>query len=237
MKKLIFAWVFIGMGFISFGQSQEKVPGDSIPWEIRKQSFIYNSANMFNDVTMAKMALYNLLAENPGNVALYDTLSLIYYQSRQFASAALVAQQASKINPNDMFAVEVAASSFDQLGVKDKALSNYEKLYLNESDINLLYKMSFLQYELSRYQEANNSLNIILGDPSAKENMVAFPTTEGTPQEASLEIAALRVKAMIEQAKGNKEEAKKQFLSILEKQPGLQIVQQQLRDLTKKEGE
>ena len=84
MKKLLFTLIVCAMGFSSFGQSQEKVPGDSIPWELRKQSFIYNSARLFNDPLVARMALYNLISENPGNVALYDSLALLYFQYNQF---------------------------------------------------------------------------------------------------------------------------------------------------------
>ena len=105
MKKIFFVLMIISAGFLN-AQSSEIAPGDSIPWELRKQSFIYNSAKIFNDPVVARTALYSLLAENPGNVALYDSLALIYFQYNQNASAALVAQQALQINPDDQFALE-----------------------------------------------------------------------------------------------------------------------------------
>ncbi len=238
MKKLLFTLIVSGVAYGSFAQSQEVIPGDSIPWELRKQSFIYNTALSFNDPLVARIAIYNLLAENPGNAALYDTLALSYLQYNQNISAALAAQQALRINPNDMFAVEVAAEGFDQVGAKDKALNNYEKLYLNNQDINTLYKISFLQFELQRYTEANTSLDIVIGDPTSKEITIVFPTTDRQGQQVPLDVAAHRVKAMIEQSKGNTEEAKVKYLAVLEMFPGFQVVQQQLRELTKKkEGE
>lgn len=235
MKKLVFTLIICGLGYSSFAQEREKAPGDSIPWELRKQAFIYNTAKIFNDATVQRVALYNLMAENPGNVALYDSLALIYLQYNQNASAALVAQQALEINPNDMFAVEIAAMGLDKLGAKDRSLTYYEKLYLNNGDINTLYKISFMQYELNRFAEANTSLDIIIGNPESKEVEIGFPTANGQGQSVTLEVAAHRVKAMIEEAKGNTEEAKAKYLEVLEKKPGFEIVQQQLRNLTKPE--
>lgn len=237
MKKILITLIVCGLGYSSFAQSQETAQGDTIPWELRKQAFIYNSAELFNDPLVARMAIYNLLSENPSNVPLYDTLALSYLQYQQYSSAALVAQQALRINPDDMFAVEIAATSFDNIGVKDKALSFYEKIHLANGDINVLYKISFLQYELERFAESNTSLDIIIGDPQSKEIMITFPTAEGTGQQVTLEVSAHRVKAMIEVAKGNTEEAKVKYLEVLEMHPGFQVVQQQLRELTKGGGE
>jgi len=237
MKHLLIGIAFV-FTFSVHGQSTEVAPGDSIPWELRKQSFIYSTAKLFNDPVVARTALYSLLAENPGNVALYDSLAILYLQYNQNASAALVAQQALKINPKDRFAMQVAATGLERLGAKDRALTHYEKLYLVNGDINTLYKIAFLQYELKRFAEANTSLDIIIGDPQAERYNIVFPTADGQGQEVSLKIAAHRVKAMILEAKGEVEEAKKKYLEVLEMKPGFEIVQQQLRELTKasKEG-
>ncbi len=220
---------------LGFSQSQEIAEGDSIPWEIRKQSFIYTTAKSFNDLDMVKSALYNLIAENPYNASLYDSLAMIYYQKAQYVSAAIVAEQATKLNPQNMFTAEIAAVSFEAVGVKEKALGYYEKLYLNNSSINTLYKMAFLQMEVGRYAESNTSLDIIIGTPEAKENMIVFPTVNQKGQNVSLEVASYRIKAMIEEEKGNTEEAKAKYLEVLKMEPNFQVVQQQLRELTKKE--
>ncbi|MEQ9567436.1 MAG: hypothetical protein RLN85_16755, partial [Pseudomonadales bacterium] len=134
--------------------------------------------------------LYSLLAENPGNTALYDSLAILYYEYNQNISAALVAQQSLRINPQNQFAMEVAAAAFDNAGVKGRALDNYEKLYLANGDINTLYKISFLQFELARYAEANTSLDIIIGDPQSDEATITFPTADGAGQDVKLKIAA-----------------------------------------------
>ena len=233
MKSVVFGLLIFSAGLVN-AQSTETAKGDSIPWEFRKQAFIYNTAKSFNDYQVAKMALYNLISENPANPSLYDSLSLIYLQFNQFASAALVAKQSLQIDNNNFFAVEIAASAFDNLGAKDKALPYYERLYLENNDLNTLYKVAFLQLELDRYGEANTSVDIILQNESSANETVVFPTEDRKGQEVPLNVCAHRIKAMIEEAKGNDEEAEKLYLKTLEMYPGFQIVQRQLQELNKK---
>jgi len=235
MRKIFFALCLFFVGQVVLAQSAEMAEGDSIPWEIRKQSFIYNSANLFNDPQVAKMALYSLIAENPGNPALYDSLALIYLRFNQMASAALVSQQSLQINKDNLFATEVAASAFDNLGVKDRAIPYYETLYLANNDLNILYKIAFLQLELERYGEAVTGVDIIMNDESSKSQMIVFPTEDNQGQDVPLNVAAHRIKAMIEEAKGNVDEAKKLYLATLEMYPGFQVVQGQLQLLNKPE--
>jgi tetratricopeptide (TPR) repeat protein len=233
MRRIILVSVGIVFSLVAMSQSREMAKGDSIPWELRKQSFIYNTAKLFNDPVVARTALYNLLAENPGNQALYDSLSMLYIQYNQNASAALVAQQSLQINPKNTFALEIAATGFDNLGIKDRAINYYEKLYLASNDINTLYKISFLQFEIKSYGEANATLDIIIGNPESESVAIGFPTTDGAGQDVPLRVAAYRVKAMIEEEKGNKEVAMSKYLEVLNMYPGFQIVQQQIQEMKK----
>lgn len=236
MKKLfLVVTVLLAFSQSTFSQSTEMAEGDSIPWELRKQSFIYNSSRMFNDTQVSKMALYNLISENPSNFALYDSLSLIYLQFNQFASAALVAQRSLQLNPQNLFATEVAATSFDNLGVRDKAIPYYETLYLSNNDLNILYKISFLQLELERFGESITSVDIILNHADAEKSNIVFPTQDNAGQEVTLKVAAHRVKAMVAESQGKEDEAKQLYLKTLEMHPGFEVVQSQLQALNKKD--
>lgn len=218
-------------------ENEQTQVSDSIPQEYRKQSFIYNVASKFNDPLVARVALYNLLAEDPGNSVVYDSLAYSYFSYGQFASAALVSQQALAFAPEDGFALDIAANSFDRLGVKDKALTFYEKIYLKDNDLNILYKIAFVQLELERYAEAEQSVNQIIDNTESKDLMINFPKLDDNTQTQSvpLTVAAYRIKAMIEESKGNIEGAKAQYVEVLNMYPGFQVVQQQIRDLGKQE--
>ncbi len=233
MKEIVVLLAFLNFGSGIMAQSQEVAPGDSLPWEFRKQAFIYSSARTFNDPVVARMALYNLISENPKNVALYDSLAYLYAQYNQASSAVLVSEYVLKLRPDDLYATEIAADSYDKLGIKDRAISYYESLYLTNNDINVLYKISFLQMEFGLYEAAATSSDIIIQNESSMQNFIFFPSDDRQGQKISLHVASLRVQAMIEEFKGNDEAAKQKYLEILQLQPGFQIVQKQLYELNK----
>jgi tetratricopeptide (TPR) repeat protein len=221
------------IAFSSIAQEKKSQPADSIPIELAKKIFIYNASRQYNDPVVTRMAIYNLIAENPNNIQLWDSLALIYFEQQQYASAALVAQEVVGVMPSDMFATEIAAIAFERLGVKNKALGYYEKLYLDESnDLNTLYKMAFLQNDLKLYEEAVNSTELLIANPKSKEIKLVFPTADGKGQEVTMESASLRLKAMIEVDRGNKEKAKEYYNQVLKVYPNFEVVKKQLEELS-----
>ncbi|MEQ8470982.1 MAG: hypothetical protein RIC35_07350 [Marinoscillum sp.] len=230
--KYLFSFIILLAGL---GASSQTAPAkqDSIPWELRKQAYIYSMATKYNDPSVARMALYNILAESPGNPAIYDSLAILYFDYNQLASAALVAQDAIKINPNDLFATEIAAVAFENLGVNAKAVNNYEKLYLANNDLGVLYKVSFLQMGLKRYGEAINNADIIIASPKSEETKLIFPINEQKNQEVSLKVATVRLKGMIEEERGNTALAKEIYQKALDMQPDFEVLKQQIAELSK----
>jgi len=233
MRNLLFAGLVI-CSLFSFAQDKQQTDRDSIPIELAKKIFIYNASKQFNDAVVTRVALYNLLAENPNNFALRDSLALMYLQQQQYASAALVAQEVASVVPENMFATEIAATAFERLGVKNKALNFYEKLSLNDSEnLSFLYKMAFLQNDLKLYEEALASAQMIQDKETASEMMLIFPTDDGKGQEVSIKLAAIRLKGMIEESRDNKAKAIEYYNSVLSQSPNFEIVKKQLEDLSK----
>ena len=234
MKKLLLIVFIIGSsGVMAQEQVKSAVPADSIPFEVRKQAYIYNLATKYNDPAVARMALYNLVASSQNSLHLMDTLALMYLEYEQYASAALVSQDVYQINPNDLFAAEIAAVSFEQLGVYNKAVDYYEKLYLESNDLGTLYKMAFLQLNLKRYGESIANADIIIGSEESDNLKLIFPTQENNNQQVSLKAASLRLKGMVEASRGNKELAKEHYQKALELEPEFQVLKQQISELDK----
>jgi tetratricopeptide (TPR) repeat protein len=212
----------------------QKTRADSIPIEFAKKAYIYNLAKYYNDISVAKMALYSLLSEDPANIQLRDSLALLYFEVQQFASAALVAQDVVMMDPKNMFATEIAAASLDRLGAKDKALAYYETLYLsNVEDIGTLYRIGFIQLDLKRFTEAMVSADQLFNHPRSKEEKLLFPTTDQKGQEITMQVGALRMKGLIEEAKGNKPKAREYYNEVLKMVPNFELVKKQLADLNK----
>jgi tetratricopeptide (TPR) repeat protein len=230
MMKYTFSLLFVSLTLGAFAQQN---PADTVPPEgFQRQAFIYSMAKKYNDPDMAKSAIYNILSYNPRNVTLLDSLALLYFEYQQYASAALVSQDIVKINPKDMLANEIAALSFDNLGVKSKALPFYETLWLKDNNINILYRMAFIQYELNRLNEAITSADILLENEQTGKEAMVFPTGEGQKQQqVSMMAAVYRLKGMIREAQGEPESAKENYQKALEIAPDFELVKTALAEM------
>lgn len=205
-----------------------------VPMELRKQAYIYTLAKKYNDPAVARMALFNLMAMNPSSSAILDSLALLYFDYQQYASAAIVSQDALSLNPNDLFATEVAAVAFDNLGVKTRAITHYEKLYLANNDLETLYKIAFLQYELKRFSEALNNADAIIDSPTSGEVNLLFPLNNQENQQVSMKASTIRLKGMIEADRGNTTQAKEYFQQALELAPDFALLKEQIQALENK---
>ena len=233
MKKVLLVGLSV-LGLSVFAQEQTPVPADSIPRELGQKIFMYTASKSYNDPVVTRVALYSLISEDPSNISLRDSLAMNYYQQQMFASAALVSQEVANAVPEDMFATEIAALSFDRLGVKSKALKYFDKLYLNNTDdIDKLYKIAFLQLDLKLYEEALTSADQLIAHPESKNLKLIFPTDDSKGQEVSMDIASLRIKALVEEGRENKDAALKFVNEILAKSPDFEIAKAQKEALTK----
>ena len=230
MRTLIIA-ILLSIGTHVVSAQNKSVPADSIPFEFRQQSYIYSMAKKYNDPAVARMALYTLLSYNPVSVPLIDSLAYLFFEYQQYASAAISAQDAIALDPNDKFALEIAAISFENLGVKNRAVGYYEKLYLATSDYSLLYQIAFLQYELKRYGEALNNINSIIENPASDKQMLIFPTEDKRGQEVSLKAGTYRLKALVELEQKNPVAAKESLGKALALYPQFEVAKKELAEI------
>jgi tetratricopeptide (TPR) repeat protein len=127
--------------------------------------------------------------------------------------------------------LELRAVSYEQLGLKDRALSDYESLYLKQNNIYTLYKMAVLQGDLGRFNESLTNLDIVANDPKAAENNLAFQDENQQQQAIPMSAAAYNIKGLIHQSQGNTEEAKTNFEKALEIAPEFHTAKQNLQEL------
>lgn len=182
----------------------------------------YAVAARWNDYEVAKQALYDLILINPSNDSLIYTLAYYYYEKEQFASAMLVSQELLTRNPKSIDYLQLSAASCEAVGVLDKALQNYESLYLLTDDITLLYKICFLQLDLKRFTECSTNVDILLSKPEVDTVKVAFNDAENRPKEYLMRVAVLNLKGLISIELGDKGSAKKYFEEALSTAPDFQ---------------
>lgn len=193
----------------------------------------YQAAVRYNDYDIARHALYNILVENPQNDSILYSLSLLYYQSQNYASAALTAMDVIALNPNNISAKEIAAISFESIGAKDKALEQYESLYLATDNFQTLYKMAFLQYDLQKYAESVTNADILLTKKEAEELTAAFNDEAGNQKEYPIKVALMNLKGLIAQEQGDNASAESYYKQVLSIAPDFKMAKDALADLKK----
>jgi len=193
----------------------------------------YQLALRYNDYQTAKDALYDLFVENPNNDSILFSLSNIYFQMQQYASAALTANDIIARNPDHLGALEISATSLENLGARDKALDAYESLYLKSDDVQVLYKIAFLQFELQRYAESLTNADILLGKKELDGLTVVFNTEDQKQKEYPIKVALHNLKGSIYKAQNNNEKAKEFFQKALEIAPDFKLAKDNLASLDK----
>jgi tetratricopeptide (TPR) repeat protein len=200
------------------GNLAAQTAADSIPRLDAKTKAALNAADQaayqvamrYSDLGMAKNKLYDLMIRNPENTRYMEALANIYFDNSQFASAALVSLDLLQGNDKNVGALEIAAYSLEQLGALDRALPHFESLYLLTGDNFSLYKSAFLQFNLKRYEEALNSVNMLVKNAKADEK-IGFPISQTETQEVVMKAAALNLKGLIYLDQNSKADAKTAF--------------------------
>lgn len=211
-------------------QAQEQKPASDNSATIH-YSQIYQRALRYNDISTAKNALYNLVSLYPQNDSLLYSLSVIYFQTQKYASAALVARDVLTLNPNHDGALEVSAVSFEQIGANEQSINAYEQLYLKTDDYQSLYKMAFLQYEMGRLNEALTNADILLNRKETADLTVTFTGANNEPQEYPIKAALYNLKGLIAKSKEEKEKAREYFNQALEIAPEFVLAKENLESL------
>lgn len=225
--KFISCFVLAFAFFINSATAQEASAGNSDAY--KNQLNVYQNALKFNDVSVAKNALYNMIAINPSNRSLLDSLAYLYFEYQQYASSLLVAREILSKNANHLPALEIQAVSFENLGLKDQALSAYESLYLKRNSPYTLYKIGMLQFDLKRHNESKTSLDILLSDSTINELNVVLndPGTE-EQKEIPMKAALYNFQGLNNLELGNKEVARENFEAAIKLAPDYKMPQDNL---------
>ena len=179
----------------------------------------YSVATRWNDLDVAKDALYDLIIEYPGSDSLIYALAYFYYENQKYASSVLVCRDLLARNPKSPPVLELSGSSYEGLNIYDKAIENYETLFLITNNSLTLYKMAFLQYELKRYPESITNADILMSKPDVDTLKVVFNDAQKKPKEYPMKVSLLNLKGMAYKDQADKENAKKFFEEALKVSP------------------
>lgn len=232
MRKITLFGLGVGLMLIFLtGNSNAQTEDVKNSGLYRHYQMKYIFAMKYNDDQVAKDALYDLIAMDPGDDSIKIRLCYHYFEKSQFASSLFISEDLLAINPDNVDAMRLNAISYQRMGVKDKAISSLESLYLKTNEIGILYEAALLQFELERFTECKTNLDIVIKHPQAKVLTLNFTTDDNVEQQVSLEAAALNAKGMAEKMDENADEARNNFNKALELEPDFKLAKQNLEEL------
>ena len=194
---------------------------------------VYRMATQYNDFQTAATALYSLISIEPQNDSLRFNLAYLYFDGQKYPSAVLASMDLLQLNPNHIGGLEINGFSYEALGIRDKALTSFERLYNLTDSPETLYKMAFLQYDLKRNIESMTNADILLSQPEIDEILMSFKLSETEDKEFSLRIAVMNLKGLIYEAQGDVENAKKAYSDVLALAPDFTFAKTNLDKLNK----
>lgn len=227
MKKIFLITLLLAT-FQGIGMAQSKTENNG--GEAYGKAYqTYFRAMRYNDMQVAKNAIYDMLASNPQAVNWLDSLAAIYFEYEQYPSSLLVSKDLLRMNSENLNAVRIAAISYEKLGLYSQAVSQYENLFLQTDDVNTLYRIATLQLQLDRNNEALTNCDLLLSkEATVKQNKMVFPLTDKKNQQVSMLAAVYNLKGMVLSAQKKKEEAKAAFQKALEIAPDFQVAKDNL---------
>jgi len=193
----------------------------------------YGMAMRYNDGAAAKNALYSMINMDPQNDSLRFTLAYYYFEIKQYPSAVLACMDVLQLNPQHAGALEMTAIAYENLGLMEKALTNYEQLYIATESIETLYKLTFVQYDLKRYTECIVNIDILLSKSEIDEKTMIFQLSDETQKEFSLRVAVLNLRGLVKKEQGDIKGAKEDFQQALAIAPDFEYAKTNIAELDK----
>ncbi len=175
---------------------------------------VYNQSLSYNDATTAINALQGYIAIDDG-VAYRDTLSMLYFTTRNYYSALLLSEEVFKAVPANVDAMARAAECYDELGNPETATRLFEQVVPVTRNPYHLYKLAVCQYQLKRIAETERSARSVIADTSSKNYRVAFTSIDGSQQAVPVNAAAANLIGVLRMDEKKYAEAKKIFQDAL----------------------
>ena len=199
--------------------------------EFDLQNSIYKKAKSYNDPSVAINSLYKMIAIQPEYVLLKDSLMREYLTISQWAPSYMISREILAMQPNNLFALEVSCISLQNLGLKQQALNEYESLYLKSDRIDVLYTISFLQFELKNFTESLTNLDILINNSETEEMSVSVSKSDNSVQEVLIRAQLNYLKGLIYLEQSKNEDAKKYFNIALTISPDFQNAIDRLKSI------
>lgn len=194
---------------------------------------VYARASALGDDPTAIVALHYLLAADPGNPFLQDSLAALYWRVGNLTACHRWCLELLKTRPNAGFVLQLAAGIEEQRGDFAAALEHYAHVYQLAGGYFWRYKVAGLQFQLGRYGECGSNIESMLTDTAIDDELVHIDWGTGNG-DVPLRSALLNLRGNLELALNKEGLARKSFKEALKLAPGFGLARQNLDALIAK---
>ncbi len=225
----------LALGFLNSSVVAQKSKGKNTPvettpaFEVAKSgtdagSFkiyhqIYESAILYNDFAVATDAMYHMIALEPNNAALKDTLAALYFQRGAWPQVVLVTSEVLAVNAENQGALELRAVANQSIGRAKESLEDYEGLYKRTKSPYHLYEIAALQFSMKRFGECELSIRQLLASEEIKDKTIVISVQDGRSQDVPLPAAVMNLNGVLDLEQGKKATAKAFFENAIKIYP------------------
>ncbi|TVR81361.1 MAG: hypothetical protein EA412_03255 [Chitinophagaceae bacterium] len=190
---------------------------------------VYENSIKINDLGTAINAVQTMLAVKPEETHLKDTLALLYFNTGMYYQAMIVSDEILQKDAKKVEMLEVRAISKQSLGQIREALSDYETLYRETSDVYYKYQVATLQYSLGRFGEATSNIDKLLSREEIADRKLNITATQNQVQEVPMRAALLNMLGVIALEVNQPESALNNFKQALELHPSFILASNNLK--------
>lgn len=222
MKKVLSVACILFITNASFSQG-------SVSDSLKKHYFnTYEQALKYKDIELAINSLNNVIAEMPANQALVfkDTLSMLYFNKKEYLSSLLLAQEVYKAIPSNTNTLARMGDCYQAGGNYKNAAEVFEIVAPALNSPFYYYQLGVCQYSLKKPTECLASADKALSDTSSNHIPVIFVLSNGSEQQVPVSAAALNMKAVVMMSNKNFTQAKQLLENALKIFPDFQGAKQ-----------
>lgn len=195
--------------------------------DIKTEEAIYRKALDMGDLTVARMAVFQIMTKYPELKNWKDSLLNIYGVMGMSEQCIILGEEILKDKPDDLQTMKIIGASYENLGIATKSIEYFEKVLLKENDLIVRYKLAIAQYSLQRYGEAVNNCITLLNDEKSLTTAVTM-NYEKSRQNVAMKAAAYNLIGIISMDTNRPAEAKQAFEEALKIQPDFALAKNNL---------
>ncbi len=232
MKKY-FLFVSLIISTIAFAQTKSGLAAkDTVAYRLEKE--VYTHALKYSDLAVAKTAMYKMMALNPSDKTLKDSLLYIYFNASSFGQSILLCRELLAVDGSRSNILEIKAVSEQNLGLVKDALESYEKLFVQSKNIYHQYQIAVLQYQLKRFGECSANIEEIIKNEKSSTEKVNISLSERENQQVVLKAAALNIRGVMLLEANRDDVAKASFAEALKIQADFELAKNNLTLIEKR---